>query len=300
MSHSSLLSFSEALADAAAAVAPSVVQVHGRRRPASGVVQDSGLVITTARALGREDGVRVTTADGRTLQASVAGWDAATSLVLLRVDGLDAPPATRAAAEPRVGHLALAVARSWSNALTVSSGVVSVIGGPLPTGRGASIDRVIRTDAPMHSGFAGGAFVDVTGALVGLTTAAEIRGLGLVLPADLVWKTAAALATEGTTRRGYLGVSSQPVALPDRQRAGGPAEAVLVTAVAAGSPAEAAGLLVGDLILTVDGRPVRSPVDLLELVQGDLVGHKIVVDLLRGGTAVAVDVTIGERPRPSH
>jgi S1-C subfamily serine protease len=300
MSQSPLLALSDALADAVGVIAPSVVQVHGRRRPASGVVSGTDLVITTARAVGREDGVRVTTGDGQTHAADVAGWDAATSLVLLRVNGLAAPPAPRAAADPRVGQLALAVARSWSNAVTASSGIVSVIGGPLPTGHGGSIERVIRTDAPMHGGFAGGAFVDAAGELVGLTTAAEIRGLGVVLPADLVWKTAAALAAEGTPRRGYLGLSSQPVALPARQRTGGRDQALLVAGVAAGSPADAAGLLVGDIITPVDGRPVRSPVDLLDLLHGDRVGQTVAVELLRGGAALTVDVTIGERPRPSH
>src|SRR5438876_3939015 len=96
-----------------------------------------------------------------------------------------------ATTDARVGHLALAVARSWSNALTASAGIVSVIGGPLPTGRRRAIDEVIRTTAPMHDGFAGGAFVDTTGGLVGVTTASAIRGLGVVIPAAIAWQTAA-------------------------------------------------------------------------------------------------------------
>jgi len=82
----------------------------------------------------------------------------------------------------RVGHLALAVARSWSNVVTASAGIVSVIGGPLPTGRRRAIDQVIRTTAPMHDGFAGGAFLDTSGGLIGIATAAAIRGLGVVIP----------------------------------------------------------------------------------------------------------------------
>src|SRR5262249_56836531 len=103
-------------------------------------------------------------------------------LGVVRAGGLAAPPAAVAQAPARVGHLALAVARSWSNSLTASAGIVSVIGGPLPTGRGRAIDEVIRTTAPMHDGFAGGAFLDTSGGPVGLATAAAIRRLRLVRP----------------------------------------------------------------------------------------------------------------------
>src|SRR6185369_13229502 len=98
--------------------------------------------------------------------AELAGWDPTTSLAVLRAAGLGVRAITPAASPARVGNLALAVARSWSNAVTASAGLVSVIGGPLPTGRRRAIDQVIRTTAPMHDGFAGGAFLDTTGALV--------------------------------------------------------------------------------------------------------------------------------------
>src|SRR6266403_257166 len=107
--------------------------------------------------------------------------------------GPDDRPGGASRAAPRVGHLALAVARSWSNVVTASAGIVSVIGGPLPTGRRRAIDEVIRTTAPMHDGFAGGAFLDTAGGLVGVATAAAIRGLGIVIPASIAWRTLAAL-----------------------------------------------------------------------------------------------------------
>ena len=135
-----LTSFSNQLADAVSAASPSVVQVQGRRRPASGLVYADNVVLTTVRALGREDGLHVRRHDGQTLDAELAGWDPTTSLAVLRVAGLDTPPLAPAAAAPRVGHLALAVARSWSNVVTASAGIVSVIGGPLPTGR-RRVDR---------------------------------------------------------------------------------------------------------------------------------------------------------------
>jgi S1-C subfamily serine protease len=297
----SLLTLSNDMADSVAHAASSVVQVYGRRRPASGVVYIQGLIVTSARALGRDDGLQVRTEDGQAHDADLAGWDPGTGLAVLRAPSVTAPALARATATARVGHLALALARSWSNALTASAGIVAVIGGPLRTGRGRAIERVIRTTAPMHEGFAGGAFVDVTGALVGIATAAEIRGLGVVIPADIALTVAASLAEHGSTRRGYLGLAGQPVRLTDRQR-GTENEtrthALLVVAVSEGGPADAAGLLVGDMLVAFDGHPVQSPMDLLELLHGHTAGDPVVVRVLRGGVTHDITVTIGERNAP--
>ena len=296
MSTTSLLAFSDQLADAVAAAAPSVVQVHGRRRPASGVVFADGLIVTTTRALGREDGLVVRTGDGRKLDAELGGWDPATGLVVLKSTALGVPAIATSATPARVGHMALAIARSWSNAVTATSGIVSVIGGPLPTGHGRSIDRVIRTTAPMHSGFAGGAFVDVAGQLTGIATAAEIRGLGVVIPADIALATARTLAEHGTLKRGYLGLAGQPVRLPAKQAGDDRTHALLIVAVTPGSPADTAGLIVGDVLIDFDGQPIQSPVDLLERLQAASVGRVVSLRVLRGGAEQTLTVTIGERP----
>src|SRR5262249_14248279 len=176
-----------ALADAVAAAAPSVVQVYGHRRPATGVIYADGVVVTTARALGREDGLHARRADGTVLDAELAGWDPATGLAVLRAPGLGGAPIERASADPRVGPLALAVAGSGSNVPPASAGIVAVSGGPLPTGRRRAIEQVIRTTAPMHDGFAGGAFVDTSGKLLGIATSMTIRGPGVVIPAAIAW-----------------------------------------------------------------------------------------------------------------
>ena len=291
-----LRDLSNAMADAVAGAGPSVVQVQGHRRPASGVVYQDNTVLTTTRALGREDGVRVRRPDGDEVDAELIGWDPASSLALLRVNGLDLRPLTPADESPRVGHLALALARSWSNALTASAGIVSVIGGPLRTGRRRSIAEVLRTTAPMHEGFAGGAFVDVEGRLVGITTASEIRGLGVVIPASIALKTAAAVLEHGSLKRGYLGIAGQPVTLPEAQRQDDEHRtALLVVAVTGGSPAASAGVLVGDVMLAFDGKPVESPEDLLDLLVGDRVGRTVPVRILRGRDSVDLNVTVGER-----
>lgn len=290
-----LAAFSEDIANAVAAVAPAVVQVHGRRRSVSGVAQAGGIVITSARALGRDDKVGITTMDGRTVAAELAGWDPASGLALLRADGLDLAEPAAAATAPRVGHVVLAVARSWSNALTASAGVIAVIGGPLRTGRGRSLEQVLRITAPMHDGFAGGAVLDAGGGLVGIATAATIRGYGVVIPVAIAKKSAAYVLEHGRPRVGFLGLSGQTVTLPDRQRVEPHRTGLLVVGVAKDAPADAAGLLVGDIVVALDGKPVGSTEDLLTLLTADRVGRQVPLTVLRGGAAVDVPVTIGER-----
>jgi S1-C subfamily serine protease len=290
-----LLAFSNGLADAVAAAEPSVVQVQGRRRPATGVAFAPELVVTTTRALGQEEGLKVSRADGHTVAAEVAGWDPATSLVLLRAEGLQASAAVASDTIARVGHFAIALARSWSNHITATTGVVSVIGGPLPTGHGRAIERVIRTSAPMHQGFAGGACVDVGGHLMGVATAAAIRGLSVVIPVDIAWAVARRLAEHGTLQRGYLGLAGQAVHLAPRQREADRGRALLVVGVSPDSPAEAGGILVGDVVVSFDGEPVESPLDLVELLNGDRVGRAVTVRVVRGETRQDLTVTVGTR-----
>jgi S1-C subfamily serine protease len=296
MTTSTLLEFSNAMADTVEAIAPSVVQVHGRRRPASGVVFSDGAVLTTARALGREDGLTIRTHDARVLDAELAGWDPATSLVVLRAKDLSGVPAERADAPARVGQLALAIARSWSNAVTASAGIIAVIGGPLRTGPHEHIDEIIRTTAPMHEGFAGGPLVHVSGRVVGISTAAEIRGLSVVIPAAIAWKAATDILEHGSPKRGFLGVSGQSVRLTDRQRElVGRERALLVAGVTSESPVATAGILVGDLIVSLDGQPVQSADDLLELLHGNRVGHTVPLQVVRGDMRHELTVTIGTR-----
>jgi S1-C subfamily serine protease len=289
-----LTEFSNQIADLVAQAAPSVVQVQGSGRPASGLVYAPDVVLTTARAVGREEHPRVRRSDGELLDAEPAGWDPATRLAVLKVPGLDAATLTPATA--RVGDVAIALARSWSNALTATGGLVSVIGGPLPTGRRRAIEQVIRTSAPMHEGFSGGALVGAGGGLLGVTTAASIRGLGVVIPAAIAWAAAAGILQRGTLKRGYLGIAAQPVSVPQKQKADGGADtALLVVGVKEGTPADQAGLLVGDVLLALDDHPLASPEELFDLLLGDRVGRSVVLRVMRGGAPVEVAVTVAER-----
>ena len=283
------------MAQAVDAIAPAVVQVHGRRRPVSGVVYASDIVLTSARAIGGEDGVSVTAPDGRRAAAELAGWDPASGLAVLRVPGLGLTPGELSEASPRVGNIALAAARSWSNALTASAGIVAVIGGPLRTGRGQKLEQVMRITAPLHEGFAGGAVVDATGRLIGIGTAAQIRGLAVVIPAAIAWKSVAHVLEHGRPRTGFLGLSGQPVRLAERQRGNsGRDRGLLVLDVTAGGPAEAAGILIGDIVLDLDQQAIASVDDLLALLNTERVGRSVPLRVLRGGAATDISVTIGD------
>jgi len=290
-----LTQLSDQIADVVQAASPSVVQVQGRSRPASGLVYQTDVVLTTARALGREEHPRVRRADNETLEAELAGWDPATRLAVLKVPGLNGQPL--APAPPaRVGAIAIALARSWSNAVTATAGLVSVIGGPLPTGRRRVIEQVIRTSAPMHDGFAGGALVGAAGGLLGVATAAAIRGLGVVIPASIAWAAAADVLQHGTRTRGYLGIAAQPVRVPEKQQSiAGSEDALLVVGVKNGTPADEAGLFVGDLLLSLDGHRLASPDELFDLLAGDRVGRRVSLRVLRGGAVTEIGVTIGKR-----
>lgn len=294
-----LTQLSHDFADVVAAAAPSVVQVLGRRRPASGLVYANDSVVTTLRAVGRDESLQVRAPDGQVVAGELHGWDPASGIAVLRASGLSAPAIAPSTAPVRVGHIGLALARSWSNAITASAGLVSIIGGPFHTGRRRSIDQIFRTTAPMHDGFAGGAFVDASGGLVGVTTATAIRGLGVIIPAAIAWKAAASALEHGRVTRGYLGIAGQSVTVPEHQRGNtGRERGMLTLSVTASGPAAQAGMLVGDVLLTVDQTPIESPDELMDLMMKTGAGHKARLHVLRGATPTELSVTIGERPAP--
>jgi len=296
MATSTLVSFSNELAELTAAGARSVVQVAGGRRPASGVVHGADTVITTARAIGREDGLQIRLPDDTTIDADLAGWDPSSGIAVLKTRSpLTLTPPERASADARTGEIALAFARSWSNAITASAGIVAVVGGPLRTGRRRQLERVIRITAPLHDGFAGGAVCNAAGALIGIATAAHIRGYAVVIPAAIAWAAAEKVLTSGTPKRGYIGVAVQPVELPTSQRLEGRERALLVVGVTESGPAATAGVQVGDLIVSIDGKAASSSEDLLDRLVEHGIGQTIVLGTLRGGATRDVSIVIAER-----
>ncbi len=283
---------SDQLVSLADGAAGRVVQVGGRRtRPATGTVFAPERILVAAHSVDRDSGLFVGDGSGENRPAEYAGADAATDLAVLRVPGLAAAPIERGA-EPRPGQFVLALGRTWSGALAASAGIVSVVGGPLRTGRGRTIEQVVRADVRLHPLGAGGPLVDGAGRAVAIATGGSLRGMPLFIPAAIAWQVAESISAHGSTRRGYLGVSAQPVRLPERLRAGRAQEVgLLVVTTAAGSPAEQAGLLVGDIIVGFDGHAVEDHDQLLALLTGDRTGTAQAVDIIRGGDPRVLQVT---------
>jgi S1-C subfamily serine protease len=294
-----LTALSDAMADAVEKAGAATVLVDGRRRlPASGIAFTSDLILTANHALEREEDIPVILPDGSQLATSLAGRDPGSDLAVLRLGSSAAAVAEPASMEARIGQLALALGRPSSDGIQASLGVVSAIGGPLRTGRGGLLERYIRTDAIPYPGFSGGPLVDSAGRVLGMNTSGLARGASLAIPAGLAWQIADSLAKHGSVRRGYLGIRSQPVELPDAQQSamGRQQETgLLLVGVERGSPAEAGGLMVGDILTGIAGEAVGDPDELLARLTGEIVGKPTPVEVLRGGQLATLTVTIGER-----
>jgi S1-C subfamily serine protease len=291
-----LATLSTQLAQAAEQAAASVVQVFARRRPVAGLVFAEDLLLTPARHI-EDDVVVVRRGDGHTVEGTVLGRSPVTGLAVVRAAGLGVPPA-RVGPEPSVGHLAVAVGRTWSGGTFAHLASVVVVGGPLRTGRASEIARVIRLSTPPHGAITGGVLADGDGRALGVITSAAIRGTTVVIPLALAVEAAQPVITQGGTRQGFVGVSTTTVNLPERQRGGRAQEyGLLVTALVDESPADAAGLLVGDIIVGFEGTVVQEPEQLVMLLRGDRVGKAVTMTVVRGLTPQEVPVTVGVRRR---
>ncbi len=293
-----LAALSDAMADAVEKIGTSVVRVNGRRRrPASGVVYAPDMVLTASHALEREEDLTVAVGDGRTLQARFVGRDPSSDLATLRVEDLNVDAAAPAGGTARIGQLALAVGSPGrGEGPRASLGVVSSVGGPMRTWRGPRLERYIQTDATPYPGFSGGPLIDARGNVLGIMTTGLARGAAIAIPSELAWRVAKTLEERGSVRRGYLGILSQPVRLPDGQRLGLTQRGgLLVVGVEEESPAGRGGLIIGDILATLDGRPVEDTEDLLALLTGERVGREVPVEVIRGGELQTLQVTVGER-----
>ncbi|HET8911025.1 MAG TPA: trypsin-like peptidase domain-containing protein [Ktedonobacteraceae bacterium] len=292
-----LRQLSNQMADAVENVSSSLVLVNGRQRqPASGIIFGENLVLTADHVLEREDDLTIQTPDKRTLPAQFVGRDLATDLALLRVPDLGHTPATSAKEAARVGQLVLAVGRAPDDGPMASSGIVSAIGGPIRLGRGATLERYIRTDATPYPGFSGGPLLDVQGHVLGVLTTGLANGVALAIPMDIASKIAETLATQGFIKRGYLGISSQLVQLPSGQKAGKTQEnGLLIVRVEENSPAHAGKIMLGDILVAIDGHAINDSEDLQIVLAGERVGKTIPIEVIRGNSLQTLQVTIGQR-----
>lgn len=274
----------------------SVVRVEGRRRYAlSGTVWAEGLVVTTSRAVERDEDVRVTLEGSETHPATLVGRDPSTDLALLRVDAALTVPTWRGGEALEVGQLVLLAGRPGES-LEASLGILGALGGGWRTALGGRVARTLRTDARPFPGFSGGPLLTPAGVVLGVNTAALTREGLATLPTETVRRVVETLRTHGRVRRGYLGVGGQPVGLPEALREhAGQGAGLLVTSVQPDAPA-AAGLMVGDILLRFGETRVRHPGQLAALLDEETVGQTVGVTLARAGTMTELSVTVAERP----
>jgi S1-C subfamily serine protease len=300
---SALLALSNDLAEAVARAGQTVVAVHGRpRMPSSGVHWRQGVVVTAEHTLKRDEDLSVGLPDGRTAPAVLAGRDPSTDLAVLKLQGEEFPTAEIGdAGALRVGHMVLAVARPGERGrgLSASWGVVSALGGPWRTWHGGQVDRFIRLDLTLYPGFSGGPLVNAHGRVVGINTSGP-RSTVLTIPRLTVDRVLDQLLEKGAIVRGYLGLGMQPVRLPESlkrslnlSRTGG----VIIVAVEPDSPAERAGLLIGDILIALEGVTVSDTADVQALLGPERVGATVGASVIRAGLLREQAITVGERPR---
>jgi S1-C subfamily serine protease len=286
------------LADVVAASSPAVVRVEGRRRlGATGIVwTEDGLVITADHVVRQDENITVGLHDGQTAQATLVGRDPTTDLALLQLPASGHSPLTHAEeAGMGVGHIVLALGRP-GRTVQATLGIVSAYSTEWRTSMGGHIDRYLQTDVIMYPGFSGGPLVGADGRLLGLNTSVLGQGVSLAIPTMTLGRVAEALRTHGRVRRGYLGVSTQRVRLPEAVAESlGQKRGLLIVSVEADSPAAEGGLTLGDTIVGISSHAIRNHDDLLGALSGEVVGQKEAVRIVRGGQVQELQVKIGER-----
>jgi S1-C subfamily serine protease len=295
--------YSTIVTSVAERLGPSVanLRISNRRRVAGGgsgvVITPDGFLLTSAHVVaGTGTRVRASFVDGSDMAATLVGADALSDLAVLRMDAPAAPPAELGdAAALRVGQLVVAIGNPHGYAGSVTAGVVSALGRSLPARSGGAtriIDDVIQTDAALNPGNSGGALVDGHGRVVGINTAVAGIGLGLAVPVNATTRRiVSALMRDGRVRRAWIGIAGGARPLPPRVAASiGRDSAIEVVEVIDGSPAARAGLRAEDLIVGVDGLPVRGVDDLQRLMTGERIGVACSLEVVREGVARTVSL----------
>jgi S1-C subfamily serine protease len=299
--------YSSTVTAVAERLAPAVASLRVMRRTRRGSVpagagsavsvSGDGFLLTSAHVVGAASAGRANFADGRELRFEVVGADPLSDLAIIRTDDGDLVPAELGDAdELRVGQLVVAIGNPHGLAGSVTAGVVSALGRALPAGgrrRARIIDNVIQTDAALNPGNSGGALADGAGRLVGVSTAVAGIGLGLAVPVNPTTRAIVGeLIRSGRVRRAFLGIAGGPRPLPPRARSGRTqAEAVEVIEVVPDSPAARAGVREGDLVLELDGSPVRSAADLQRMMVAELIGRRVPTLIWRAGEELRLELT---------
>ena len=302
---SALSQFSDQLASVVEHAARSIVTVAARpRQPATGIIwrADTETIILTAdHVIEREDEIHVTLPDKCAGKAQLIGRDPSTDLAALRLPNVDLSPENVPAATSehlRVGHLVLAIGRPTADGPRVSFGAVSAMDGPRRSWQGNESEGVIYPDVTLYPGFSGGPLVDLAGRVVGLNSSQLTRQNSSALPVATLRRVANALVKHGRVQRGYLGVGTQQAPLPAAlaHKVGSTQQAaLLIITVEPGSPAEQAGLMLGDLLVSLGSQPTTDGATLRAHLGAERLGQSMPAKILRGGEPRDIAITVAER-----
>jgi S1-C subfamily serine protease len=290
-----LVQFSNALAARAEAAKDAVVAIrlaHGRH--ITGLLWPSGIVVASEQSLPRKDEFELVAPGGAVVAANIAGRDTSTNVAILRLAEPIAAPSV-AAAEARTGAIALAIGADGAGGASVRLGLVNLAGSEWHSSRGGLIDRRIVLDIRLAQREEGGPVFDAAGQCLGMSTFGP-RGQVIVIPTATIERVAPRLAKDGHVARGWLGVALQAVAVPDALReSAAQSSGLMVMSVVEGGPAAQAGILAGDIILSVDGTSTHRFRRIAKLFGSDSIGRKADLRLIRSGAVITVQTTIAER-----
>ena len=297
-----LIDLSNALAETTASAAANVVAVHAESRgSASGVIWRPGIVVTAEHALRRDEEIHATLPDGRVVPATLAGRDPSTDLAVLKCAEASAAVSTFGDATAlKPGSLTLVVGRTRASGPVAALGVVSLVAAERRTWTGAALTPYIRLDVGLQPTAIGGAVVDAQGRTVGIATPRFARFGAIAIPARAVDHVVDTLLKKGHIPQGYLGVGLQSVRLPDALRQSlqrAEKTAAIVLEVEPESPANKAGIVIGDILIALAGHPVARLEDVHSQLRGEAIGKPLALKFVRGGATQEVNIVVGERPR---
>jgi S1-C subfamily serine protease len=291
-----LAQFSNALATRAKASKDAVVAIHlAHERHITGMVWRSEIVVASEQSLPRKDDFELVTAGGSLRTARIAGRDPSTNIAVLRLAESITPPSITAA-EAHAGAVALAVGADGTGGASVRLGLVNLAGPEWHSSRGGLIDRRIVLDLRLARREEGGPVFDAAGACLGMSTFGP-RGQVIAIPTTTIERIVPLLLKDGRVARGWLGVALQAVAVPDALReTADQSSGLMVMSVVEGGPAAQAGIVAGDIILTVDGTSTNRFRKISRYFGSDSIGRKADLRLIRSGRVITVQTTIAERP----
>jgi S1-C subfamily serine protease len=291
-----LSQFSAAVAERAGQARPLVAGIRVRGHwLRSGTLWRKDVVVASEQALPRMEEAEIVLVDGKSLPARLAGRDPGTNVAVLRLDG-SAQPAWSPAAEPQPGAIVLALASDGAGGSAVRLGAVHAVGPVWHSRAGGRIDRRIGLDLRLGRGEEGGPVIDAAGGLLGISTLGP-RRRALVIPTATVERVLEPLLARGRVARGWLGLAVQPVQVPEElHHEAGQAHALMILGVSKDGPAAQAGVLIGDILVALDGTPVAGMSQLAGLLGPDAVGKQIELRLIRAGRVQSLNATVGERP----